>query len=71
MKISTKRFSKLGTIAGIVILALNIAGCATKPKPPFEVKAPENGMIYGNIHIPGHEVTEIQVREYGKFYIPT
>ena len=27
-------------------------------------------MIYGNIHIPGHEVTEIELREFGKFYLP-
>lgn len=70
MKISTKPFSKFGLIVGLVILALGIAGCATKPKPPFEVMSPENGLIYGNIHIPGHEVTEIELREYGKFYIP-
>lgn len=70
MKISTKRFSKFGIIIGLVILALNIAGCATKPRPPFEISSPEKGMIYGNIHIAGHEVTEIELREFGKFYLP-
>ncbi|MCW8900712.1 MAG: hypothetical protein OQK95_08600 [Gammaproteobacteria bacterium] len=70
MKISTKVWSKFGIIAGLIIWALGMAGCATKPKPPFEVKSPEYGLIYGNIHIPGHEVTEIELREYGKFYLP-
>lgn len=70
MKISSKPFSKLGIIVGLIIVALSITGCATKPKPPFEVMSPENGLIYGNIHIPGHEVTEIELREYGKFYMP-
>lgn len=53
-----------------LLLIFSMAGCATKPKPPFEVKSPEMGMIYGNIHIAGHEVTEIELREFGKFYLP-
>ncbi|MDH5396166.1 MAG: hypothetical protein OEW97_07805 [Gammaproteobacteria bacterium] len=55
---------------GIILAALTLSGCAIKPKPPFEITSPENGMLYGNVHIPGHEVTEIELREYGKLYIP-
>ena len=51
-------------------LLVVLAGCATKPRPPFEIISPDKAMIYGNIRIPGHEVTEIELREYGKFYLP-
>ncbi len=61
---------KYGITIFSVVMLLNLGGCATKPKPPFEIISPEKGMIYGNIHIPGHEVTEIELREFGKFYIP-
>ena len=54
----------------LTVLTLSISGCATKPKPPFEMKSSENAMIYGNIHIAGHEVTEVELREYGTLYIP-
>lgn len=70
MKIFRNSLSKLTTLITVLVLSFNITGCATKPKPPFEVKSPEMGMIYGNIYIPGHEVTEIELREYGKLYIP-
>jgi len=69
MKISSNPYVVLGLFF-IALLALNLAGCATKPRPPFERISPEKGMIYGNIRIPGHEVTEIEMRQYGKFYIP-
>lgn len=69
MKISENPFLRFGLIF-VVFLALNLSGCATKPKPPFEISSPEKGMIYGNIRIPGHEVTEIELRQYGKLYIP-
>lgn len=52
------------------MLSVIVSGCALKPKPPFEIVSPEKGMIYGNVRIPGHEVTEIELREYGKFYLP-
>jgi hypothetical protein len=51
-------------------LLLSIGGCALKPKPPFEVESPEKAMIFGNVSIPGHEVTEIELREFGRFYMP-
>lgn len=70
MKISQNFFYRFWILAAAFILLLNLSGCATKPKPPFEISSPEMGMIYGNIHIPGHEVTEIELREYGKFYLP-
>ena len=54
----------------IITITLALGGCATKPKPPFEISSPEKGMVYGNVHIPGHEVTEIELREFGKFYLP-
>ena len=58
------------SLVWIVLTLLLLSGCAIKPKPPYEMKSPEMGMIYGNIHIPGHEVTEIELREYDKLYIP-
>jgi len=64
------KISKYVMIAVAFVLLLNLGGCATKPKPPFEIISPEKGMIYGNIYIPGHEVTEIELREFGKFYLP-
>lgn len=66
MKISVNLLLQVG----IILAALTLSGCAIKPKPPFEITSPENGMLYGNVHIPGHEVTEIELREYGKLYIP-
>ena len=70
MKISQNLFYRFWIIAAAIVVLLNLGGCATKPRPPFEISSPEMGMIYGNIHIPGHEVTEIELREYGKFYLP-
>ena len=70
MKISKNRFLKFGMIATALVLLINLSGCANKPKPPFEIVSPEKGMIYGNIHIPGHAVTEVELREFGKFYLP-
>jgi len=70
MKISRKLLMRFGMIVVTLLLVANISGCATKPKPPFEISSPEKGMIYGNIRIAGHEVTEIELREYGKFYLP-
>jgi len=70
MKISWNPFLKVSLLFVALLLALNISGCATKPKPPFEVKDPENGLVYGNIYIHGREVTEVELREYGKLYIP-
>ena len=66
MKISNNVFF----IVGMILLVLVLNGCATKPKPPFEISSAENGMIYGSIYIKGREVTEIELREFGKFYLP-
>lgn len=70
MKISTNPLFKLGIVVVVLAIFLNLTGCALKPKPPFEISSPEKGMIFGNIRIPGHEVTEIELREFGKFYLP-
>ena len=70
MKMSKDLFFRYGMTLLILGLLLGLGGCATKPKPPFEIVSPEKGMIYGNIHIAGHQVTEIELREYGKFYLP-
>lgn len=64
------RFFHFFTLIAVLGLSLGLLGCAAKPRPPFEVKSPEMGMIYGNINIPGHEATEIELREYDKFYMP-
>lgn len=70
MKICRNSYLKFTVIITTLIMVFNMSGCATKPKPPFEIKSAENGMIYGNIYIPGHEVTQVELREYGKLYIP-
>ena len=70
MKMSRNLFFRFAMIFVSLGLLLNLNGCATKPKPPFEISSPDKGMIYGNVHIPGHEVTEIELREFGKFYLP-
>ena len=70
MKNTKNLFLNIGLMTVVLVLLLNLSGCATKPKPPFEIISPEKGLIYGNIHIPGHEVTEIELREFGKFYLP-
>ena len=70
MKISKNLAIKVGTIITGLVLLLNISGCAVKPRPPFEVSSPEMGIIYGNIHIAGHEVTEVELREFGRLYVP-
>ncbi len=53
-----------------VLIVLASSGCATKPAPPKDIESSEKGMIFGHIHIPGREVTEIELREFGKFYLP-
>jgi hypothetical protein len=70
MKISNTPFLNYGMIIMALAVTLSMGGCVTKPTPPFEIISPEKAMIYGNIHIPGHEVTEIELREFGKFYMP-
>lgn len=70
MKISKNLFPKLGMFVIVLGFILNLSGCAVKPTPPFEIDSPEMGMIYGNIHIEGHEVTEVELREFGRLYIP-
>jgi len=67
---SKKQFFHFFTIITVLGMSMVLFGCATKPRPPFEISSPEMAMIYGNIHIPGHEVTEIELREFGKFYLP-
>ncbi len=44
-----------------------IAACA-KPAPPFEIKEANRSMIFGHVTAP-EKVTEVELREYGKFYI--
>lgn len=66
---SKNGFQKL-CIVFLSLLAISQVGCATKPRPPFEIISPEKSMIYGNVRIPGHQVTEIELREFGKFYLP-
>ncbi len=70
MMIGKTPFLRFGLIIVILMMILNLSGCAIKPRPPFEIKSPENGMVFGNVYIRGHEVTEIELREYGKLYIP-
>ncbi len=62
-------FRQIFLLPGLFLL-LSLAGCATKPTPPLEVISPEKGMIFGHIRIDGREVTGMELREYGKFYLP-
>ena len=69
-KSSIPFINEFAMLVMLIGIALSVAGCATKPTPPFEIISPEKGMIYGNIKIPNHEVTEIELREFGKIYLP-
>lgn len=57
-------------VLSLAIAAILLAACSVAPAPPFEVKSRDMGMIYGNIHVTGDEITEVELREYGKFYLP-
>jgi hypothetical protein len=59
---------KLRDFPGILLLA-GLLGCTTPVPPPHEVKAPELGIIYGHVEA-GVRITQVNLREYGKFYFP-
>ncbi len=50
------------------LCALFITACSM-PAPPDEIKRPGNSVIFGHIDAP-EEIIEVELREYGKFYIP-
>jgi len=50
-----------------IFTALVLGACA-KPAPPFEIKEANHSMIFGHVSAP-EKVTEVELREYGKFYI--
>lgn len=51
-----------------MVIAITVGACAA-PAPPLEMKAPNFSMIFGHVQAPD-KVTRIELREYGKFYIP-
>lgn len=54
-------------ILGLTITA--ILGACAKPAPPFEIKDPNHSMIFGHVIAPD-KVTAVELRQYGKFYLP-
>ncbi len=55
-------------LGGLLLLCGTLAGCAL-PAPPDAVQAPDNAMVFGHLVAP-QEITKIEFREYGKFYLP-
>jgi len=53
-------------LLGIVIAVL-VGACAA-PAPPLEMRDASHSMIFGHVMAPG-KVTQIDLREYGKFYV--
>jgi len=51
-----------------VFTAIILSACA-KPAPPLEIRSPESSMIFGHVIAPD-KVIEVELREYGKFYLP-
>lgn len=46
-----------------------ILGACAAPAPPFEIKDPNHSMIFGHVIAP-EKVTIVELRQYGKFYLP-
>ncbi len=51
------------------LLTVAILGACAAPAPPLEIKDASRSMIFGHVEAP-EKVTEVELREYGKFYIP-
>jgi len=49
--------------------AVIILGACAAPAPPLEIKEANRSMIFGHVTAP-EKVIEVELREYGKFYIP-
>jgi len=66
---SKKLYSGLPkAIIGAVVAMLVMTACSI-PAPPDEIRIPGNSMIFGHIDAP-EEIIEVELREYGRFYIP-
>ncbi len=65
------RFLTLQSIRYILygILTVIILGACAAPAPPLEIKDASRSMIFGHVEAP-EKVTQVELREYGKFYIP-
>lgn len=59
---------KLKLLAVMVCLGI-FYGCASKA-PPGELRNGDASMIYGHISVSDDEINNIELREYGKVYIP-
>ena len=54
---------------GVLAVAVFVSAACSLPAPPDEILKPGNSMIFGHIEAP-EEIIEVELREYGKFYIP-
>lgn len=54
-------------LAGLLVATL-LAACAS-PAPPLDMKDPDYSMIFGHV-MAADKVTEVELREFGKFYMP-
>ena len=55
-------------IFGLAI-TIFLSACTTALAPPLEIKDANHSMIFGHIVAPDR-VTKVELRQYGKFYIP-
>ena len=53
----------------IVAMAVVLVGACAAPAPPLEMKDASHSMIFGHVIAP-EKVIRVELREYGKFYIP-
>ncbi len=60
--------SAMRRLGGLLLLCGALAGCAL-PAPPDPVQSPDNAVVFGHVVAP-EEITKIEFREYGKFYLP-
>lgn len=50
-------------------ISIMLLGACAAPAPPLDIKAADNSMIFGHV-IAEEPVIEVELREYGKFYMP-
>lgn len=59
---------KLKLLVLLIVMGLT-AACASKA-PPGSLRTVTDSMIYGHISVSDDEITGIELRQYGKIYIP-
>jgi len=56
-------------ILGLITVFILAACVTTATAPPFEIKDADHSMIFGHVIAP-EKVTIVELRQYGKFYMP-